>query len=103
MSWIEMALQDFENQDLKGLIIDLRNNGGGSMLQSCKVVDRFVKNGVTLRTEGRESKPVPGLMKKYSNKDDGNEPELPIIVLVNHRSASASEIVSGSLKLLIVQ
>lgn len=100
MSWIEMALQEFEPQELKGLVIDLRNNGGGSMIQSCKVVDRFVKNGVTLKTEGREHKPVPGLMKKYANKDDGNEPELPLIVLVNHRSASASEIVSGSFKLL---
>ena len=100
MSWIEMALQEFEDQELKGLVMDLRDNGGGSMLQSCKVVDRFVKDGMTLRTEGREHKPVPGLMKKYTNKDDGNEPKFPMIVLVNGRSASASEIVAGSFKLL---
>ena len=100
MSWIEMALQEFAAQELKGIVMDLRNNGGGSMIQSCKVVDRFVKDGVTLRTEGREHKPVPGLMKKYSNKNDGIEPDVPMIVLVNGRSASASEIVSGSFKLL---
>lgn len=100
MNWTEMALQEFEGKDLKGIIIDLRNNGGGSMIQSCEVVDRFVTHGTTLSTEGREHKPVPNLLRRYVNKDDGNEPDLPMIVLVNRSSASASEIVSGSLKLL---
>jgi C-terminal peptidase prc len=100
MSWVNQALNEFKGQSLNGIIIDLRNNGGGSMLQSCKLVDRFVKHGVTLKTVGKDGKSVPGLMRQYNNKNDFNEPDLPIIVLVNGRSASASEIVSGSLKIL---
>ena len=100
MRFLNQALEEFDAQDLRGLVIDLRNNGGGSMLQSCKVVDRFVTSGTTIKTVGRDGKPVSGLMKQYVNRNSFGEPKLPMIVLINGNSASASEIVSGSLKLL---
>ena len=100
MRFLNQALEDFDGQELNGLVLDLRNNGGGSMLQSCKVVDRFVTSGTTIKTVGRDGKPVPGLMKQYINRNSFTEPKLPMVVLINGNSASASEIVSGSLKLL---
>ena len=98
--FMEQALEEFDEQKVTGIIVDLRNNGGGSMLQSCKVVDRFVTSGTTIKTVGKDGKPVPGLMKQYVNRNSFTEPKVPMIVLINSNSASASEIVSGSLKLL---
>ncbi len=98
--FMEQALKEFGEQALNGIVIDLRNNGGGSMLQSCKVVDRFVTSGTTIKTVGRDGKSVPGLMKQYINRNSFTEPKLPMVVLINSNSASASEIVSGSFKLL---
>lgn len=98
--FMEQALEEFDQQKVTGIIVDLRNNGGGSMLQSCKVVDRFVTSGTTIKTVGKDGKPVPGLMKQYVNRNSFTEPKVPMVVLINSNSASASEIVSGSLKLL---
>ena len=100
MRFLNQALEEFEGHELSGLVLDLRNNGGGSMLQSCKVVDRFVTSGTTIKTVGRDGRPVSGLMKQYINRNSFTEPKLPMVVLINGNSASASEIVSGSLKLL---
>ena len=83
---------------LRGIIIDLRGNSGGSLIQSCKVIDAFVREGLGLRTAGRGGKSVPKLIKKYTFTE-ADEPEVPIVVLVNQKSASASEIVAGSFKL----
>jgi carboxyl-terminal processing protease len=77
----------------KGLILDLRGNPGGLLDQARRVADLFVKDGVLVisdgRKDGREELPA---------KDDKNEPNYPIVVLVNSGSASASEIVAGALK-----
>ena len=98
--FMEQALEEFDEEKITGIVVDLRNNGGGSMLQSCKVVDRFVTSGTTIKTVGKDGKPVPGLMKQYVNRNSFTEPKVPMVVLINSNSASASEIVSGSLKLL---
>ena len=82
---------------IKGLILDLRGNTGGSMWQSCQIVDLFLKKGLVLKTEGKNGKSVARLMRQYVAEND-REIELPMIVLINSRSASASEIVSGALK-----
>jgi carboxyl-terminal processing protease len=78
---------------LKGLILDLRFNPGGQLDQAIKVVNMFVKDGVIVTTKGRNR-------PEHINRADGTATltDFPIIVLVNDHSASASEIVSGSLK-----
>ncbi len=79
---------------LKGLILDMRNNPGGILDQAVKVSDVFLKSGVIVSTKGRTEKAEHSFMAG----DDGNEPTIPIIVLVNEGTASAAEIVSGALQ-----
>lgn len=79
---------------LKGLVLDLRNNPGGLLDQAVKVSDVFIKSGVIVSTKGR----VKSSENKYMAKDDGIEPAVFIIVLVNEGTASAAEIVSGALQ-----
>jgi C-terminal peptidase prc len=93
------ALEQFEKEKVKGIVIDLRDNSGGSMLQSCRLLDRFLDEGLILRTSGRDGKTPNRLMKDYVAKESNNDIDLPLLVLINEDSASASEIVAGSLKL----
>ncbi|MGC6509068.1 MAG: S41 family peptidase [Myxococcota bacterium] len=96
-SWLTQALAALS--ETKGLILDLRGNSGGSMLQSCLTVDAFLKSGIALQTVGRDGQPPPRLMREYLLEDNNTEPAVPIVVLVNRKTASAAEIVSGALKL----
>lgn len=80
--------------DLDGLVIDLRNNPGGLLDQAIKVTDLFLKSGAVVSTRGRDKEQEV----VYMARDDGNEFDLPIVVIVNVGSASASEIVSGALQ-----
>ena len=89
---LEKAIK--ENKDAKGIILDLRNNPGGLLNQAISVVDMFVKNGVIVSQKGRD---VADEEKFEANKL-GFKTDLPLVVLVNEGSASASEIVSGSLQ-----
>jgi carboxyl-terminal processing protease len=79
---------------LTGLILDMRNNPGGILDQAVEVSDVFLKSGVVVSTKGRSEKAEHSFMAA----DDGNEPTIPIIVLVNEGTASAAEIVSGALQ-----
>jgi carboxyl-terminal processing protease len=80
-------------QGMRGLILDLRFNPGGQLQQAIKVVNLFVKQGVIVSTHGRNS---PEEIDRADGKDTlGN---FPMIVLVNDQSASAAEIVAGSLQ-----
>lgn len=80
--------------DLKGLVIDLRNNPGGVLQAAVDVSDVFLDGGLVVYTEGR----LNGSNKEYhANPGDMTE-GLPIIVLINDGSASASEIVAGALQ-----
>ncbi|MBE9486233.1 MAG: S41 family peptidase, partial [Chloroflexi bacterium] len=79
--------------ELKGLILDLRNNPGGLLDQAVAVSDRFLAKGLIVYTEGREV----GSQLKFSAQSQGTEPDYPLIVLINGGSASASEIVAGAL------
>ena len=78
----------------RGLILDLRDNPGGLFEEGVKVADRFLRDGLIVRTEGRDPRNV--------ERDDahlaGTEPEYPLVVLINGGSASASEIVAGALQ-----
>ena len=78
----------------KGLILDLRNNPGGLLNQAVSVSDVFLKSGIIVTTKGR----VKSMETKSMARDDGNEPNCPIVILVNEGTASAAEIVSGALQ-----
>ncbi len=78
---------------MKGLILDLRFNPGGQLEQATNIVNLFVKEGVIVTTRGRNR---PEDIRRANGV--GTLPIFPMIVLVNDQSASASEIVSGSLK-----
>jgi carboxyl-terminal processing protease len=78
---------------MQGLILDLRFNPGGQLDQAIKIVNLFVKSGVIVTTKGRAR-----AEKVEHATGEGTLPDFPMIVLVNDYSASAAEIVSGSLK-----
>ncbi len=83
-----------ENKNVKGLVLDLRNNPGGLLSQAIGVVDLFVDSGVIVSQKGRN----PDDEEKFEASALKTKTKLPIVVLVNEGSASASEIVSGSLQ-----
>jgi carboxyl-terminal processing protease len=80
--------------ELVGLILDLRDNGGGLLDQAIELVDLFVAEGVIVRTRGRQAT----LLDEARALGPGTERELPLVVLINKGSASASEIVAGALQ-----
>lgn len=78
----------------KGLIIDLRNNGGGLLDQAVSVSDMFLSGGEVVSTQGRRASDV----ERYNARTGEVFKGVPIVVLINGGSASASEIVAGALK-----
>lgn len=82
---------------VKGVVLDLRDNSGGSMIQSSLAADLLLDGGVVVRTTGRNGAPVSNLVRELEARDDGHEPVVPLVVLVDRQSASASEILAGSL------
>ncbi|MBV1787750.1 S41 family peptidase [Marinobacterium sp. D7] len=83
-----------EEQPLKGLVLDLRNNPGGVLQAAVDVVDTFIDEGLVVYTEGR----LPSSQLKFSATSETPAPTLPLVVLINGGSASASEIVAGALQ-----
>jgi carboxyl-terminal processing protease len=77
---------------MKAMILDLRYNPGGRLDQAVKIVDMFVDHGTIVSTKGR-NRPE----EKIEAHAEGTLPRFPMVVLINEHSASASEIVSGSL------
>ncbi|MEA2014308.1 MAG: S41 family peptidase [Thermodesulfobacteriota bacterium] len=92
---LNKAIEEIRAGDvyLKGIILDLRSNPGGLLDQSIRVADAFLKAGVIVSSRGR----TKGSESVYEARYDGNEPECPIIILINGGTASAAEIVSGAL------
>ena len=82
------------NKKAKGIILDLRNNPGGLLDQAIGLTNLFVDKGVIVSQKGRDAKEN----LEYSAKKDEKITDLPLVVLVNSGSASASEIVSGALQ-----
>ncbi len=80
--------------NLKGLVLDLRNNPGGLLDQAVSVSDAFLERGEIVSTRGRDNK---GEQRYNASKGDITN-GLPIVVLINGGSASASEIVAGALQ-----
>ena len=86
--------------ELRGVVVDLRGNTGGSLKQSARIVNAFVTEGVLVRTEGWDGKTVKGLTARIVAREDRKLFDGPVAVLVNRRTASGSEIVAGGLKFL---
>ena len=98
---IEKAIKDiYEQRDgeaPKGIILDLRNNPGGLVDQSVYVADAFLKQGAVVLTRGR----IPEESARYDAQPDALDAmiaDVPLVVLINGGSASASEIVAGALQ-----
>jgi carboxyl-terminal processing protease len=80
---------------LKGLVLDLRNNPGGLLNEAVEICNIFVDKGqLVVSTKGK----VPDLDEEYKTMGSAWNKELPLTVLVNHSSASASEIVAGTMQ-----
>lgn len=91
---LSAAIDKFKEQKMEGLIIDLRNNPGGLLDQAAKICEMFLPRGqLVVSTEGRVDPKV-----EYYSRGKDRIPGVPIAVLVNGSSASASEIVSGCLQ-----
>jgi carboxyl-terminal processing protease len=88
------ALKKLNAKDLKGLILDLRDNPGGLLQEAVEVSDHFLKKGqLIVYHEGRSSKE----RRYYATHGDGGR-DYPIVVLINRMTASAAEIVTGALQ-----
>lgn len=89
------AMKEQNKGELKGLVLDMRNDPGGLLDQAVRVADHFVQDGqLIVYTEGREK----DSKMQFTAKRGGKEPAYPIVVLINGGSASASEIVAGALQ-----
>ena len=83
-----------EHETLNGLVLDLRNNPGGVLQASVKAVDLFIDEGAIVSTRGR----MEGNDLAFDATLDTLAPDVPMVVLINNGSASASEIVAGALQ-----
>jgi len=92
---LDAALAKLEKQQMKGLVIDLRGNPGGLLDQAVRVCEKFLPRGqLVVSTEGREAREK----REYTARGKNERSDLPIVLLVNNGSASASEIVAGCLQ-----
>ena len=92
---IKKKIKEFnKKKDLKGYILDLRNNPGGLLTQAIKITDFFLDNGEIVSTKSRNSSENRKWFAKKGDLTNGKT----LIILINYGSASASEIVAGALK-----
>ena len=91
---LKEKIKSFKSKRLNGYILDLRNNPGGLLSQAIKISDMFLDSGEIVSTKGRDKTDIKIFNAKKGDIIGG----LPLIVLINKGSASASEIVSGALK-----
>ena len=92
---VRRAFIDLKKQGAKGLVFDLRNNGGGSVSEAVSIINMFLPKGKTvLKMQGK----LQRSNKEYRTSVEPVDSVMPMVVLVNGNSASASEIMSGSLQ-----
>jgi carboxyl-terminal processing protease len=91
---IRSAILDYkESENFNGLILDLRNNPGGLLNEALELIDKFIEPGVTvLETRGR----IESVNSTYTSEEPALLEDLPVVVLMNNGSASASEVVAGA-------
>lgn len=90
---LRSALEELLSQDPKGLILDVRNNGGGYLLSAIDVSSEFISDGVIVYEVYGD-----GERKTYQARRGGLATDIPMVVLINEGSASASEIVAGAIQ-----
>jgi carboxyl-terminal processing protease len=90
---LEAVLDKLESDGLEGLVLDLRFNTGGLLDAAVKVADKFISEGLIVRTQPKAT----GIPSQEPAHARGTHPEYPLAILINSSSASASEIVSGAL------
>ncbi len=83
-----------QNPNIKGYVLDLRNNGGGLLDAAIAVSDAFLERGEIVSQRGRKADQI----QRYAARPGDQTGGLPLVVLINYGSASASEIVAGALK-----
>jgi carboxyl-terminal processing protease len=92
---VKSAIEKLQAQGMKELVLDLRGNGGGLLIEAVKIVNFFVpKNQLVVTTKGR----VQEENRTYKTLEEPFAPNMPLVVLIDGGSASASEIVAGSLQ-----
>ena len=92
---VRSAIEKLKKEGMSKLVLDLRDNGGGLLIEAVKIVNFFVpKNTVVVSTKGR----VKEENRVYTTLEEPIDTEIPLAVLVDGGSASASEIVAGSLQ-----
>ncbi len=89
---LDAALRDLESQGMQSLIWDLRGNPGGLLDTAAAVIDRFIDNGVLVSTEGRAVD-----QDQTFRAHNFNTRNIPLVLLIDENSASASEIVAGAI------
>ena len=90
---VKLALAELKEQGVKGLILDLRGDPGGLLTSAVEISDLFLDKGTIVSTRGRNT-----IDKTYEAQKEGTFDDVPMIVLVNENSASASEIVAAALQ-----
>lgn len=92
---VRRAFIDLKKQGMKGLVLDLRNNGGGSVQEALQILNMFIPKGRHLLSmKGK----VKNANSSYNTTVEPLDTVMPIVVLVNEATASASEITSGTLQ-----
>lgn len=90
---LRATLDELLDQNPDGLILDLRNNGGGYLDTAIDVVSEFIRDGVVMYEEYGD-----GRVETFEAKRGGRATQIPLVVLINQGSASASEIVAGAIQ-----
>lgn len=90
---LDLALGKLQGQGMKSLILDVRQNPGGLLTTAVEVLDRFIDDGVLVSTRGRE----PNQNQTFTAHGPGTL-NIPIVLLIDENSASASEIVAGAFR-----
>jgi len=97
--WLLTSLEDLSREDAlrRGVVLDVRGNTGGSLIQSAEAADTFLQGGLIVSTAGRDGEPVVGLVARLDAQPDAHPYAMPLAVLMSHASASGAEILAGSL------
>ncbi len=89
---LQTGLRELNEADIEALVIDMRNNSGGRLDESIQVASEFVNQGVVIHELTRDSE------RTFNAEQGGLAIDLPVVVLVNNRTASAAELVAGAIR-----